>query len=59
MWVLVVVSLIFSEGSQPDRIALLMHSKEQCEIVSRIGNNGGFDSLTIGKMGFFCYKLRE
>ncbi len=59
MWVLVAVSIMFSEGSEPNRIALFTANKEQCETVARIGNAGAFDSLPSGPMAFFCYGLVE
>jgi hypothetical protein len=59
MWVLVAVSLVFFEGSEPNRVVLLASNKEQCETVARIGNAGAFDPLPGGPMGFFCYRLVE
>jgi len=59
MWVLITVSLVFFEGSEPNRVVLLASNKEQCETIARIGNAGAFDSLPAGPMAFFCYGLVE
>jgi len=59
MWVLLAVSVMFSEGSEPNRIALYTSNKEQCESMAKVGNTGAFDSLPVGPMAFFCYRLVE
>jgi hypothetical protein len=59
MWVLIAVSVMFSEGSQPNLIALYASNKQECESMARIGNTGAFDSLPVGPMAFFCYSLVE
>lgn len=59
MWLLLAVSMTFSEGSQPSRIGLLTGSKDQCESLAAIGNRGAFDSIPGSPLAFFCYQVRE
>ena len=59
MWLLVVVSLVFTTDEGPKVSLLLASSFEECNTWANIGNAGGLDRPTGARNGFFCYRLTQ
>lgn len=57
MWLLVVVSLVFTTDDGPKVSLLLASSYEECNTWANIGNAGGLDRPAGARNGFFCYRL--
>ena len=58
MWLLVVVSLVFTADEGSPRVSLLLASSyEECNTWANIGNAGGLDRPAGARNGFFCYRL--
>ena len=57
MWLLVVVSLVFTMDDGPKVSLLLASSYEECNTWANIGNAGGLDRPAGARNGFFCYRL--
>jgi hypothetical protein len=59
MWLLVVVSLVFTTDEGPKVSLLLASSYEECNTWANIGNAGGLDRPAGARNGFFCYRLMQ
>jgi len=59
MWLLVVVSLVFTTDEGPKVSMLLASSYEECNTWANIGNAGGLDRPAGARNGFFCYRLMQ
>jgi hypothetical protein len=60
MWLLVVVSLVFTQDEGSPKVQLLLASSyEECNTWSNIGNAGAFDNSPGGRRAFFCYRLMQ
>jgi hypothetical protein len=59
MWLLVVVSLVFTTDEGPKVSLLLASSYEECNTWANIGNAGGLDRPAGARNGFFCYRLTQ
>ncbi len=59
MWLLVVVSLVFTTDEGPKISMLLASSYEECNTWANIGNAGGLDRPAGARNGFFCYRLMQ
>jgi len=59
MWLLVVVSLVFTTDECPKVSILLASSYEECNTWANIGNAGGLDRPAGARNGFFCYRLTQ
>jgi hypothetical protein len=59
MWLLVVVSLVFTTDEGPKVSILLASSYEECNTWANIGNAGGLDRPAGARNGFFCYRLMQ
>lgn len=57
MWLLVVVSLVFTTDDGPRVSFLLASSYEECTAAANAGNAGAFDRPDRTRNGFFCYRV--
>ena len=58
MWLMVVVSLVFTTDEGPKVSLLLASSYEECSSWSKIANSGGLD-LDRSRRHFFCYRITQ
>ncbi len=60
MWLMVVVSLVFSNDEGSPRVSLLLASSyEECTAFANAGNAGAFDRPDRARNAFFCYRLTQ
>lgn len=60
MWLMVVVSLVFSNDEGSPRVSFLLASSyEECNTFASIGNAGGLDRPDRVRNAYFCYRLTQ
>lgn len=59
MWLLVVVSMVFTTDDGPRVSIMLASSYEECTAFANIGNGGWLDRPGRARNAYFCYRMTQ